>query len=135
MDDKRKLMRADEAQVALLDKMLEEIKRVSKESHETTETLKKQVPEGIIEPLDIVTATTVPQIITPPLRKPWRSVSVVNDGTNNCWIIVNTEKSSTKPYDLHVGETFEVDFGIAVIDDLYVHTDAGSASLRIRGVR
>ncbi len=109
----------DAMQIALLEKL---VKKIS-------------VPEGIVEPLHTITVTTEHQIITPPRRIPWYSVSVVNDGPDSCWIVVNTEKSSTTPYRLDIDETFEVDFHSPKIDDLMVWCESGSASLRIRGVR
>jgi len=128
MSEKSKLIRADEAQVLLLDRLLKEIRKVSSD-------IAKQMPEGIVEPLRTITATTTQQVITPPMHKPWFSVSIINDGTHDCWVIVNSEKSSTSPSLVRVGEPCEIDFGAPLIDDLVVWTDAGTASLRIRGVR
>lgn len=132
----KKLIRADEAQVLLLDKMLMEIREVARQTRETADILSKQpMPEGIIEPLHTVHVTTENVVITPPYRIPWWSVSVVNDGPDDCNVIVNTEKSSTTPYPLREHETFEVDLGAPKIVDLLLYCDVGSADLRIRGVR
>lgn len=128
LSEKKKLIRADEAQVLLLDRMLQEIRRVASD-------IKQQIPEGIVDPLPVKHVTTVPMVITPPLNKKWFSVSVVSDGPNECLIVVNTEKSSTTPYRLRVNETFEVDMGSAKIVDLLVYCESGTADLRIRGVR
>lgn len=124
----KKLIRADEAQVLLLDRMLQEIRRVASD-------IAKQMPEGIVEPIHTITATTTRRVITPPMHKPWFSVSVVNDGPDDCWVIVNSEKSSTSPSLVRNGEPCEIDFGAPVIEDLVVWCDSGTASLRIRGVR
>lgn len=113
---------------ALLDEIAERLLKIEQNQTE-------QQAKGIVEPLNIISVTTVQQVITPPQRKPWFSVSAVNDGPENCWIIVNTEKSSTTPYLLYPDETFEVDMGAALIDDLLVWCDSGTATLRIRGVR
>lgn len=128
MSEKPKLIRADEAQVMLLDKLLKEIRELSK-------NVKQQVPEGIVEPLAQTNVTTRRGIVHPPYGKRWFSVSVVNDGPDPCWIIVNSELSSTSPYELHKDEVFEVDLGYPKIVDLVHWCDSGSAILRIRGVR
>ena len=128
MSEKKKLMRADEAQVLLLDKLVEEIKDLNRR-------VKEQTPEGIVEPLHIITATTTRRVITPPMRKPWFSISIVDDGPDDCWVIVNSEKSSTSPSLVRVGEPCEIDFGSALIEDIVVWCETGTASLRIRGVR
>lgn len=92
-------------------------------------------PEGIIEPLVPVRATTSPRVITPPFKKKWFSVSIVNDGPDDCWIVVNTERSPAQPYLTRAGEEYSADCGSAVIEDIRVYTTSGSANLRIKGVR
>lgn len=101
-------------------------------------TLEKQLPVrpvGIVEPLTPIKATITPRVIHPPYKKKWFSVSIVNDGPDDCWIVVNTEKSPAQPYFTRAGEAYEVDMGSGVIEDIRVYTDAGTANLRIRGVR
>ena len=134
MSQPKKLIRAEEATVLLLDKMLQEIRRISDQSNSTLQLVKQQIPEGIIDPKDVA-ATTVPQTITPPLDKRWFSISIVNDGADDCYIVVNTEQSSTNPYLLKMHETFEVDLGVPKIVDAQVWCSSGSSSLRVRGVR
>lgn len=129
VSEKAKLIRADEAQVLLLDRLLGEIRAVGAR-------LKEQEPEGVVEPLSMKHVTTERMVIHPPLLgKPWFSVSVVSDGPNDCMIVVNTEKSATTPYRLRMNETFEVDMGSAKIVDLLCYCEIGTADLRIRGVR
>lgn len=113
--------------VALLDEIAERLLSIEQD-------IKESMAEGIVEPLRLVTSTTTPAV-TRPLQKPWFSVSIVNDGPNDCWIVVNTEKSSTTPYLLRDGETTDIAMGAPRIIDLYHHTDAGTALLRIRGIR
>jgi hypothetical protein len=134
MSDEPKLIRADEATVRLLDKMLQEFRCVSDQTNQSLQLIKQQIPEGIIDPKEI-TATTVAQTVVPPLDKRWFNISVVNDGPNSCYIVVNTEKSSTNPYLMRMHETFEVDLGVPKIVDALVWCASGSAALRIRGVR
>lgn len=130
------MIRADEAQVLLLDKLLEEIRNVKSELGEQKKLIMEQIPEGIVEPLNIVHVTDQRRVITSPLKKNWFSVSVVSDGPDPCWVIVNSEKSATSPYLLRMNETTEVDMGTAKIVDVVCYCDSGQeASLRIRGVR
>jgi len=128
------MIKADEAMVLLLDKMLQEIRRVSDQTNQTAQLIKQQIPEGIIDPKE-VTATTMELSIVPPQDKKWFSISIVDDGPNPCYVVVNTEKSSTNPYLMQVHETFEVDLGVPKIVDALVWCAFGSANLRIRGVR
>ena len=130
------MIRADEAQVLLLDKLLEEIRNVKSELGEQKKLILEQIPEGIVEPLNIVHVTDQRRVITSPMKKNWFSVSVVSDGPDPCWVIVNSEKSTTSPYLLRMNETTEVDMGTAKIVDVVCYCDSGQeASLRIRGVR
>jgi hypothetical protein len=128
LSKKPEYIRTDEAQVLLLDRLLAEIRNVKAR-------IEEQIPEGIVEPLSIVHVTTENKIVHPPFGKNWFSVSVVNDGPDECLIVVNTEKSTTSPYPLRMNEVFEVDLGTAKIVDLFCHCKSGHADLRIRGVR
>ena len=134
MGEKPSMMRADEATVRLLDKMLETMRQLSEQTNRNTELIKQQIPEGIIDPKE-VTATTEPQTIVPPLDKHWFSISIVSDGPDPCYVVVNTEKSNTNPSLLKVNETFEIDLGVPKIVDALVWCASGSANLRVRGVR
>lgn len=130
------MIRAEEAQVLLLDKLLEEIRNVKSELADQKKLILEQIPEGIVEPLNIVHVTDQQRVIQPPMRKNWFSVSIVNDGPDPCWVIVNSEKSTTSPYLLRMNEPTEVEMGTAKIVDIVCHCDSGQeASLRIRGVR
>ncbi len=131
----------DEAQIKLLDKLVQQMAQLSKQVQENTEQVKEntdlireQIPMGIVEPLT-VDVTTKNKVVSPPFDKKWFSVSVINDGANSCFIIVNTELSSTTPHELEVNGTFEVDMGAPKIKDLLLYCVTGTASLRIRGVR
>ena len=137
------MIRAEEAQVLLLDKLLEEIRNVKSELADQkeliidqTKLIMMQIPEGIVEPLNIVHVTDQQRVIHPPMNKKWFSVSIVNDGPDSCWVIVNSEKSTTSPYLLRMNEPTEVELGTAKIVDVVCYCDGGQeASLRIRGVR
>ena len=129
------MIRAEEAQVLLLDKLLEEIRNVKSELGEQKKLIMEQIPEGIVEPLNIVHVTEQQRVIHPPMKN-WFSVSIVNDGPDPCWIIVNSDNSTTSPYLLRMNEPTEVEMGTAKIVDIVCYCDSGQeASLRIRGVR
>ncbi len=135
MSKKPEYIRTDEAQVLLLDKMLAEIRALAKDTKESAEIIRQSTPQGIIEPLAPIHVTTARGTVHPPYAKCWFSLSVVSDGPDPCWIIVNSELSTTSPYELHKDEVFEVDLGCPKIVDLVHWCDIGTATLRIRGVR
>lgn len=91
-------------------------------------------PQGIVEPLNPTNVTTTPRTLHPPFKRKWFSMSISNDGPDDCWVHVNTEKSPN-PFLTRVGEVYEVDMQSPVIEDIRVWTDAGTAALRIKGVR
>ena len=132
-DPKKGLIRADEATVLLLDKMLSKITALTEQSNKTLELVKKQIPFGAVEPLSLKTATTTPSNIR--FNHPFFSINIVNNGPNDCWIIVNTEKSYTTPFLLQAGSVEEIDMKTTQIEDIRYYTDVGTAILRIRGVR
>jgi hypothetical protein len=134
MSEKPKMIRADEAQVLLLDKLLQQMTNLSKQVQENTILVREQIPTGIVEPLN-VEVTTERKVLSPPFDRKWFSISVINDGPSNCFIIVNTELSNTNPHEVEVNGTFEVDMGAPKIKDILMYCIAGTASLRIRGVR
>ena len=134
MSNDPKMIRADEATVMLLDKMLTTMRLLSEQTNKNTRLIEQQIPDGIVDPKE-VTATTTELSIVPPLDKKWFSISIVNDGPDSCYVVVNTEKSSTNPYLLKMHETFEVDLGVPKIVDALVWCSSGSAKLRVRGVR
>lgn len=115
------------AQVFLLDEVADRLLQLSK-------TLPMR-PEGIVEPLTPTRATQARKVIHPPYKKYWFSLSIVNDGPDECWVIVNTEKSPAQPYLTRVGEEYRVDVGGPSIEDIMVYTETGTANLRIKGVR
>lgn len=131
---KQPMMRTDEAQVLLLDKLVQQMTFLSKQVQENTALVREQIPTGIIEPLT-VDVTTENKVVTPSMDKKWFSISVINDGPDTCSVILNTELSNTTPHELDSGGTFEADFGSPVIKDLLTYCVTGTAHLRIRGIR
>lgn len=122
-----KRVNPDIAQVFLLDEIADRLMK-----------LQKQLPvrpEGIVEPLSPTHVTTTPRVIYPPFKRKWFALSIVNDGPDDCWIVVNTEKSPAQPYLTRVGESYEADLGSPAIEDIRVYTESGTANLRIKGIR
>lgn len=127
VDDENKVP-TDVAQVILMQRLIEKMVVLNAK-------IDSMIPEGILEPTHRIRVTTTQQTVLPPMRKPWFSVSIINDGPSDCWVIINSEKSSTSPYQLGFKEVYEADMKTAKIVDVVVYTDSGVASLRIRGVR
>ena len=127
----RKRTESEVLSVALLDEIAERLFALETHNKEIT-------PEGIIEPQVEITVTTDPIIITPASAeagKHWFSVSIINDGPDYCWVVVNTGKSSTTPHKISNEETYEISFIKALIYDLRLYTDTGTAVIRITGTR
>jgi len=114
---------------ALLDEIAGRLLSLENHNNEIT-------PLGIVEPLPILTVTISPIVVEPPHEgKHWFSVTAINDGPQDCWIVLNTGKSSTTPHLMVVDEVYEVQFIKPLIYDLRLYTDTGSTTLRIRGAR
>jgi len=129
--EQQKSVDAVALQIALLDEIAGRL--LSLETHN-----KEMTPEGIVEPLVETTVTTTPIVMEPPFAdagKYWFSAVIINDGPNECWVVVNTGKSSTRPFQLKNDEVREVTFSKALIYDLRLYTDAGTAVIRITGTR
>lgn len=131
-DDKASRVRPDILQAALLHKISKSLGDLNAKIDGLASLVKEQIPLGMVDPHNL-TVTTTPFAYRP--NHPLFAVSIVNDGPNDCWIVVNTGKSSTTPYHLLVDEVYEEDLGSAKIQDIYMHTDTGTAALRIRGTR
>jgi len=96
---------------------------------------KSMIEEGVIEPLDPKTVTTAPIVVRHPIwNKPWFGVKITNDGPNSVWVILNT-KHVGEPQEIKENETWGVKFNTAKIEDLYLFTRTGTATVRIRGSR
>lgn len=90
--------------------------------------------EGITEPLGPIAVTSETRRVKP-FTKPWHSVSIVNDGPDVVYVIVNSEKSFDE-YPLRIGETYMVDMHRPCIKDVLMRCEVGgSASARFIGAR
>ena len=118
-----------------MNKKLESLDALTTEVQELKRLTKSTIEDGIIEPINR-TVTTSMLVVHPPYpNKPWFGVKITNDDTtNSVYVIVNTEKSS-KQVEIKAGETRGVDFRTAIIEDILLHTESGSANVRIVGVR
>lgn len=126
-----KSSKAEALITALLDEIAERLLAIEVHNRELS-------PEGIVDPLVETTVTTDPVVVRTPSAeagKNWFSVSVINDGPDYCWVVINTGKSSTTPHKVENEETYEVSFIKARIYDLRLYTDTGTAVIRITGTR
>lgn len=128
--------------------MLEEKKRIKPDifiatllddiRHEIVQTRRlteSMIEEGILEPLNALSVTTSVITVQPPhIKKPWFGVKITNEGPNSVFLVLNTEKSN-QPQEIKDGETWGVQFKTAVIKDLMLWTEEGTANVRIRGER
>lgn len=114
-------------QTALLDEIAERLLKLQQYEEE-------ERAEGVTEPIEPVAVTDARRRVEAHV-KPWFSVSLANDGPDDVWAIVNTEKS----FDAHrvrVGETYAVSMLRGVIKDVLLWCDAGeTGSVRLVGSR
>lgn len=122
-------------ELKLLSDISLKLNNVTEEMSKVKDINMRMIEEGIIEPLSLITATTTKRVVHPPYReKLWFGVKITNDGPSNIWVMVNTGKSN-KPHELMNGETWGVQFKTAVIEDILLYTEGGSATVRVRGER
>lgn len=110
--------------------LLDDIRHEIVETRKITESM---IEEGVIEALNPRTITTDRMVIEPPM-KPWFGVKFTNDGPASIWVMVNSGLSN-QPHELKAEETWGVHFKTAVIVDMVLHTESGTAIVRIRGER
>jgi hypothetical protein len=122
-----KRLRPDVLQTALLAEIAERLYTLQRLQEE-------ERAEGVVEPIEPVSVTGEHRRVVAPF-KPWFSVNVVNDGPDDVYVMVNTEKS----FDWHrvpKGESYRVDMKRGIIKDLLLKCEAGkTASVRLVGSR
>ena len=100
------------------------------------EILKIQKEEqafGAVEAIEKFTITSQKNHLT--RIKPWMSVTIINDGPNSVFAIVNTEKSFDE-HEVQNGETATIDMHRPIIKDLLLWCHTGeTAVVRIVGTR
>jgi len=110
--------------IALLDEIAQRLMNLEKLAKATQ-------PIGAVEPIEKFVITDVRRHM--PLQKPWFSVSVINDGNDDVFCIVNTEKSFEE-HRIHINETYNINMVTAVIKDLLFWCNHGEhATVRIVG--
>ena len=88
---------------------------------------------GAVEAIEKFTITSQKNHLT--RIKPWMSVTLINDGPNSVFAIVNTEKSFDE-HEVMSGETVTVDMHRPIIKDLLLWCRTGeTAAVRIVGSR
>lgn len=88
---------------------------------------------GAVEAIEKFTITSQKNHL--PRLKPWMSVTLINDGPDSVFVIVNTEKSFDE-HEVLDGETYTIDMHRPRIADLLLWChDGETASVRIVGVR
>jgi len=112
--------------VALLDEIAERL--LSLEN-----LAKAEVPEGIVEPIEKFTVTSERRRID--ARKPWFSISLINDGPHSVFAIVNSVKSFDE-HEILIHETYTINVLVAKIVDVLLRCNVGeTAHVRLVGVR
>lgn len=88
---------------------------------------------GAVEAIEKFTITSQRNHIT--RIKPWISATIINDGPDSVFAIVNTEKSFDE-HEILDGETYTVDTHRPTIKDVLLWCNTGeTAKVRIVGVR
>ena len=88
---------------------------------------------GAVEPIEKFTITS--QKIRVTRLKLWMSMTLINDGPNSVFVIVNTDKSFDE-HEVLDGETYMIDMHRPRIADVLLWCHAGeTAAVRIVGVR
>ncbi len=112
--------------VALLDEIAERLLSLEK-------LAKAEIPEGIVEPIEKYTVTS--QRVRINARKPWFSISLINDGPDSVFAIVNSPKSFDE-HEVLVHETYTIYVLRAKINDVLLRCNDGeTAHVRLVGVR
>jgi hypothetical protein len=123
----RKRLRPDVLQTALLDEIAERLYTLQRFQEE-------ERAEGVVEPVEPISVThEVRRVISP--IKPWFDVNVINDGPDDVYVMVNSEKS----FEWHrvpKNETYKVDMKRGIIKDVLLKCEPGkTASVRVVGAR
>jgi len=90
--------------------------------------------KGIVEPIEPVTVNSQRRRFLAQGGK-WHSFSVINDGPNSVWILVNPMLSND-PHRVDDGEVHTIDFHRARISEVVMWCDPGGhADLRVVGLK
>jgi hypothetical protein len=111
-------------QALTLDDVLQGINRL-------VELAEQQNPAGLAPFFSFVATTELQRI---PIVPAWFSVNIIHDG-NAGTLFVHVNERMADPVQVLVGETIEVDFGAARIDNLFLQASAGTIACRVWGTR
>jgi hypothetical protein len=126
MDEDKRRMRPDILQAALLDEVAERLLEMKK-------IMEEERAFGAVEAIEKFTITS--HKIHLPRLKPWMSMTLINDGHDSVFVIVNTDKSFDE-HEVLDGETYTIDMHRPRIVDVLLWCHAGeTAVVRIVGVR
>lgn len=127
-EDKELVMHPELLSVALLDEIAGRLMRLE-------EIEKKRDPQGFVDAIEPIAVTDQIQYVSPPRISPWFSVTVINDGGDDMWVLVNPSQNPT-PHHVLSGETYNVDMRLGVIEMLQLYCDPGdTTTVRLVGVR
>lgn len=130
MPEEDKKIRPEAMKIALLDEVAERLLSIEG-------MFKKQVPEGIVEPLSPFMVTSTARVVKPPFHgKLWFSVTIVKEGEVELHLRINT-KHGANPYTMGTDEkVYDQDFSIPCIEDIQLWTNVGeTCRVKIRGSR
>jgi hypothetical protein len=128
MSEDAKRLRPDVMQVALLDEIAERLLSLE-------EMQRSQEPQGIVDVIQPPITVTDQKRQLKPTEGAWFSVSIINDGHEDVWAIINTIKSF-QPHLIRAGETYPVAFNRPVIKDVLLYCDKDKTTqVRFIGVR
>ena len=126
IEAQKKQLNPEILSVALLDEIAErllEIKKIQEEERAF----------GAVEAIEKFTITSQKNRIT--RLKLWMSMTLINDGPNSVFVIVNTDKSFDE-HEVLSGETYTIDMHRPRIADILLWCRTGeTAAVRIVGVR
>lgn len=100
------------------------------------EEVHEQEPEGVVEPIEPIPVDEKPKTVAclEP-KKPWFTVSLINDGPDDVRAIVNTE-TSRRHHTIRPGEAYNVVMNRGKIKDVLLSCDTGeNANVRLVGSR
>lgn len=125
--EQRKRVKPEVLQAAILDEIAERL-------YSLEQMQKEEKAEGVVEPIEPVAVTDEVRRVVAPF-KPWFSVVIVNDGPDDVYAIVNSEKSF-EWHQIPKGEPYKVDMKRAIIKDVLLKCESGeNASVRVVGSR
>lgn len=103
-------------------------------------TVMLTIPDGYLDDTGTITITDKPKnlLVKEGLGSNWHAVAVINDGSNSCFVNINTSRSSDaeRAHEVKPNEEFKVDFGAARIRLVHLFCNTGeTTTIRLSGTR